>query len=209
MKKLLLLVLMAVLAAAASSVARARIDDQSGPQALIRSATGQVLDEIRHEAIAPGDSARVIDIVNRDILPYVDFDYTTRLALGRYWREATPAQRQALVVQFRTLLIRLYAGALAQLRPDQQIEYPPQHVAPSATDALVRTVALTRSQPVEIDYRLRKTAQGWRVYDLNVLGAWLVQTYREQFGEQIRQSGLDGLIRTLTEQNQALAAPRP
>jgi phospholipid transport system substrate-binding protein len=189
--------------------ASAQIDDKSDPQALIRTATQQVLDEVRSRAIDPNDIPRIMDIVNRDILPYVDFHYTTQLAVGRYWRSATPEQQARLAREFQTLLIHLYSGALAQLRPDQKIEYPPMRVSPTDTDVVVRTIAVTDTQPVEIDYRLRKTAQGWRLYDLNVVGAWLVQTYRQQFGEKIAQSGVDGLIQFLTERNQQLASGKP
>ncbi|AUT64733.1 phospholipid transport system substrate-binding protein [Paraburkholderia steynii] len=183
--------------------------DSSDPQILIKSVTQQVLDEVHTQAIDPSDIPRIMNIVNRDILPYIDFEHTTQLALARYWRTATPAQQQQLVQQFKMLLIHLYSGALAQLKPDQKIDYPPMRVAPTDTDAVVRTIASTNAQPVEIDYRLRKTPQGWRVYDLNVMGAWLVQTYRQQFGETIQQSGIDGLLRFLTDRNQQLASGKP
>jgi phospholipid transport system substrate-binding protein len=208
MKKLVLAAVFSMSFVFGSS-AFAQIDDKTDPQALIRTATQQVLDEVRTRAIEPNDIPRVMDIVNRDILPYVDFQYTTQLALGRYWRTATPAQQQQLSREFQTLLIHLYSGALAQLRPDQKIEYPPMRMAPTDTDVVVRTIAVTDTQPVEIDYRLRKTAQGWRLYDLNVVGAWLVQTYRQQFGEKIQQSGVDGLIQFLIERNQQLASGKP
>ena len=180
--------------------------DSSDPQMLVKTVTQQVLDEVHTRAIDPTDIPRIMSIVNSDILPYIDFEYTTRLALARYWRTATPAQQQELVQQFKLLLIHLYSGALAQLKPDQKIDYPPMRVAPTDTDAVVRTIALTNAQPVEIDYRLRKTPQGWRVYDLNVMGAWLVQTYRQQFGETIQQSGIDGLLKFLNDRNQQLAS---
>ncbi|MCO4878759.1 MULTISPECIES: MlaC/ttg2D family ABC transporter substrate-binding protein [Paraburkholderia] len=183
--------------------------DSSDPQILIKSVTQQVLDEVHKQAIDPSDIPRIMDIVNRDILPYIDFEHTTQLALARYWRTATPAQQQQLTQQFKMLLIHLYSGALAQLKPDQKIDYPPMRVAPTDSDAVVRTIASTNAQPVEIDYRLRKTPQGWRVYDLNVMGAWLVQTYRQQFGETIQQSGIDGLLRFLTDRNQQLASGKP
>lgn len=183
--------------------------DSSDPQILIKSVTQQVLDEVHTQAIDPSDIPRIMNIVNRDILPYIDFEHTTQLALARYWRTATPAQQQQLTQQFKMLLIHLYSGALAQLKPDQKIDYPPMRVAPTDTDAVVRTIASTNAQPVEIDYRLRKTPQGWRVYDLNVMGAWLVQTYRQQFGETIQQSGIDGLLRFLTDRNQQLASGKP
>ncbi|HKU00475.1 MAG TPA: ABC transporter substrate-binding protein [Paraburkholderia sp.] len=183
--------------------------DQSDPQVLIKTATQQVLDEVRTKAIAPDDIPRIRGIVDRDILPYVDFRRTTQLAMGPHWRTATPAQQQQIVEQFQLLLIHLYAGALAQLKPDQQIDYAPLRRAPGDIDVVVRTFAQTSGNPVEIDYRLYKTPQGWRLYDLNVLGAWLIQTYRAQFNEKIQQSGVDGLIQFLSSHNQELEAGKP
>ena len=183
--------------------------DQSDPQALIKTATQQILDEVRDRAIQPDDIPRIMDIVNRDILPYTDFRRTTSLAMGRYWRTATPAQQQEVVKQFKLLLIYTYSGAVGQLHADQRIDYPPFHFAPTDEDVVVRTVADRNGQPVEIDYRLYKTPDGWRLYDLNVLGVWLIQTYRQQFGDKIEQSGVDGLIQFLTERNQQLASSKP
>ncbi|MFL9936556.1 ABC transporter substrate-binding protein [Paraburkholderia sp. RL18-103-BIB-C] len=180
--------------------------DQSEPQLLIKTATQQILDEVRTRAIAPDDIPRIIDIVNRDIIPYTDFHRTTSLAMGRYWRTATPAQQQQLVEQFKMLLIHTYSGAIGQLRPDQRIDYPPIHIAPTDTDVVVRTVATRNGEPAEIDYRLYSTQQGWRLYDLNVLGVWLIQTYRQQFSDKIKESGVDGLIQFLAERNQQLAS---
>ena len=208
MKKLFLISVLSAFFALDSAV-YAQVDDQSNPQALIKTATQKVLDEVRVRAIEPEDIPRITAIVNRDILPYTDFRRTTQLAMGRYWKTATPAQQQQVVEQFKMLLIRLYSGALALLRPDQQIEYPPLHVAQTDTDVVVRTIAMTSGRPVEIDYRLYRTPQGWRVYDLNVLGAWLIQTYRQQFSEQIQQSSVDGLIQFLTERNGQLAHDKP
>jgi phospholipid transport system substrate-binding protein len=205
MKRLFLVfALLASLAPAVPALAGAPVD-QSDPQALIKTATQQVLDEVRTQSIAPDDVARIRSVVDRDILPYVDFRRTTRLSMGRYWRTATPEQQEQLVAQFQLLLIHLYSGALAQLTPDQQIEYLPMRNAPEDTDAVVRTLAQTSGKPVEIDYRLYKTPQGWRLYDLNVLGAWLIQTYRAQFSEKIQEGGIDGLIQFLTSRNQELS----
>jgi phospholipid transport system substrate-binding protein len=180
--------------------------DQSEPQRLIRTATQQILDEVRTQAIAPDDIPRIMDIVNRDIIPYTDFRRTTALTMGRYWRTATPAQQQQLIEQFKMLLIHTYSGAIGQLRPDQRIDYPPIHFAPTDTDVVVRTIAIRNGEPAEIDYRLYSTPQGWRLYDLNVLGVWLIQTYRQQFSDKIRESGIDGLIQFLAERNQQLAS---
>ncbi|CAB3810693.1 MULTISPECIES: MlaC/ttg2D family ABC transporter substrate-binding protein [Paraburkholderia] len=180
--------------------------DQSEPQLLIRTATQQILDEVRTQAIAPDDIPRIMDIVNRDIIPYTDFRRTTSLTMGRYWRTATPAQQQQLIEQFKMLLIHTYSGAIGQLRPDQRIDYPPIHFAPTDTDVVVRTIAIRNGEPAEIDYRLYSTPQGWRLYDLNVLGVWLIQTYRQQFSDKIRESSVDGLIQFLAERNQQLAS---
>jgi phospholipid transport system substrate-binding protein len=180
--------------------------DQSQPQVLIKTATQQILNEVRARAIEPDDISRIMDIVDRDIVPYTDFRRTTAFAMGHYWRTATPAQQQQLVEQFKMLLIHTYSGAIGQLRPDQQIDYPPIHVAPTDTDVVVRTIATRNGEPAEIDYRLYSTPQGWRLYDLNVLGVWLIQTYRQQFSDKIEQSGVDGLIQFLAERNQQLAS---
>jgi phospholipid transport system substrate-binding protein len=195
-------------AVAFGTAAHAQVDDPSDPGAMIRTATQRVLDEVRARAIEPGDIPRITHIANDDIVPHTDLRRTTQLAMGRYWRTATPEQQQQIVEQFRLLLIHTYSGALGQLRPDQQIEYPPLRMSPSDTDVVVRTIATRGGRPVEINYRLYRTPDGWRVYDVNVLGAWLIQTYREQFDEKIRQSGVDGLIRFLAERNAQLGADR-
>jgi phospholipid transport system substrate-binding protein len=186
MKTLSLLTFCAALFAF-SGAAYAQVD-QSEPQRLIKTATQQILDEVRTRAIEPDDIPRIMDIVNRA------------------WRTATPAQQQQLVEQFEMLLIHTYSGAIGQLRPDQQIDYPPTHIAPNDTDVVVRTIAIRNGEPAEIDYRLYSTPQGWRLYDLNVLGVWLIQTYRQQFSDKIQQSGVDGLIQFLAERNQQLAS---
>jgi phospholipid transport system substrate-binding protein len=207
MKRLFFIPILSALFAFAG-VVLAQADDQSDPQALIKTATQQVLDEVRTRAIEPDDIPRIMDIVNRDILPYTDFRRTTSLAMGRYWRTATPAQQQQVVEQFKILLIHTYSGAIGQLRPDQRIDYPPIHIAPTDTDVVVRTIATRNGEPAEIDYRLYKTPQGWRLYDLNVLGVWLIQTYRQQFSDKIQQSGVDGLIQFFNERNEQLASDK-
>ena len=148
---------------------------------------------------------RIGQLVNEKILPYTDFRRTTQLAMGRNWRAATPDQQNAVVEQFKMLLIRTYAGALAQVK-NQEIQYKPFRMNPDDTDTVVRSVVMNNGSPVELDYRLYKTPQGWRVYDINVLGAWLIQAYQQQFNEQIQQHGVDGLIQFLTQRNQQLAA---
>lgn len=191
---------------ASDSSSYVHIEDHTDPGVLIRTATEKVQDELRKRAIDPTDTSRIMDIVNRDILPYTDIRRTTRLAMGRYWHTATPAQQDELTAQFQRLLIHTYSGALGLLTPDQKFQYPDAHGDTDRVDTVVRTIALYNGQPVEIDYRLYRTAKGWRVYDLNLLGVWLVQIYRQQFSDEIGQHGIDGLIATLAARNADMAS---
>ncbi|WP_321888857.1 MlaC/ttg2D family ABC transporter substrate-binding protein [Paraburkholderia bannensis] len=186
--------------------ASAQTVDTSNPDAMVKTITQQVMDQIKGDkSIQSGDITKITQLVNEKILPYTDFRRTTQLAMGRNWRAATPDQQQQVIEQFKMLLIRTYSGALAQVR-DQQIEYKPFRANPDDTDVVVRSTVLNNGQPIELDYRLYKTAQGWRVYDINVLGAWLIQAYQQQFQEKIQQGGVQGLISFLTQRNQQLAA---
>lgn len=205
MKKLLLIPLFAAFLSFAGS-ASAQTVDSSSPDGLVKTVTQQVIDTIRSDkSIQQGDISAVTKLVNEKILPYTDFRRTTQLAMGRNWRTATPEQQSQVVEQFKMLLIRTYSGALAQVR-DQQIQWRPFRSNPDDTDVVVRSVVMNNGSPIELDYRLYKTPQGWRVYDINVLGAWLIQAYQQQFNEQIQQHGVDGLIQFLTQRNQQLAA---
>ena len=180
--------------------------DTSNPDAMIQTVTQQVMSQIKGDkSIQSGDISKITQLVNEKILPYTDFRRTTQLAMGRNWRTATPEQQQQVIEQFKTLLIRTYSGALAQVR-DQEIQYKPFRANPDDTDVVVRSTVMNGGQPIELDYRLYKTPQGWRVYDINVLGAWLIQAYQQQFQEKIQQGGVDGLIQFLTQRNQQLAS---
>ena len=180
--------------------------DTNSPDVMIKTVTNQVLDTIRADkSIRSGDINRITEVVNKQILPYTDFRRTTQLAMGRAWRQATPQQQDQMVEQFKMLLIRTYSGALSQFR-DQQVQFKPFRAAPTDTDVVVRSQVINNGQPVELDYRLYKTPQGWRVYDLNVAGAWLIQAYQQQFAQKINESGVNGLIQFLTDRNQQLAA---
>jgi phospholipid transport system substrate-binding protein len=205
MKKFFLLPFFAMFFAI-SGVASAQTVDTSNPDAMVQQVTQQVIDQIRGDkSIQAGDISKITQLVNEKILPYTDFRRTTQLAMGRNWRTATPDQQAQVTEQFKTLLIRTYSGALAQVR-DQQIQYKPFRANPDDTDVVVRSTVMNNGQPIELDYRLYKTPQGWRVYDINVLGAWLIQAYQQQFQEKIQQGGVDGLIQFLTQRNQQLAA---
>ena len=189
-----------------SSGASAQAVDVNSPDGMIKTVTGQVLDEIKHDSsIKSGDINKITQVVNEKILPYTDFRRTTQLAMGRAWRQASPQQQDQMVEQFKMLLIRTYSGALSQVR-DQTVQFKPFRADPGATDVVVRSTVTNNGQPVELDYRLYKTPQGWRVYDLNVAGAWLIQAYQQQFAEKINQGGVDGLLQFLTQRNEQLAA---
>lgn len=209
MKRFLLIPLFAAFVSFSSAgfaQAPAAVVDTSKADVMIQTVTNQVLDTIRSDSsIKSGDIKRITEVVNEKILPYTDFRRTTQLATGRAWRTATPAQQDQLVEQFKMLLIRTYSGALSQVR-DQQVQFKPFRANPDDTDVVVRSNVMNNGQPLELDYRLYKTPQGWRVYDLNVAGAWLIQVYQQQFTEKVSQSGVDGLIQFLTQRNQQLAA---
>ncbi len=140
------------------------------------------------------------------ILPYVDFQRMTSLAAGRYWREATPEQQKRLTEEFRDLLVYTYAGAIAQIR-DQQLEFKPMRADPADTEVEVRSqVVSSAASRSSSTTALSKAGNSWKIYDINVLGAWLVETYKGNFASEISKGGIDGLIKTLAERNKRLAA---
>jgi phospholipid transport system substrate-binding protein len=173
------------------------------PDALIKRASTEVLDSIRSDkAIQGGDMGKVIALVDSKIMPNVNFTRMTAAVVGRNWRQATPEQQKRLQDEFKTLLVRTYAGALSQVK-DQTINVKPLRAAATDTEVQVRTDVIGRGDPIQLDYRMEKTATGWKIYDLNVLGIWLVDTYRTQFAQEISAKGIDGLIATLVQRNQA------
>jgi phospholipid transport system substrate-binding protein len=158
--------------------------------------------------IQKGNIPRVVDLVEKKIVPYTDMRRTTEMSMGPNWKKATPEQQAQLVSEFKTLLIRTYSGALSQVR-DQTVQFKPLRAAPTDTEVIVRTVVLGRGDPIPLDYRLEKTPAGWKVYDINILGVWLVENYRNQFSNQINQNGIEGLITFLKDRNKALASSKP
>ncbi|MCM5678590.1 ABC transporter substrate-binding protein [Schlegelella sp. S2-27] len=178
---------------------------QQAPDALIREVSQDVIDTARNDkAIQAGDLQRIVALVDAKILPHVNFQRMTASAVGRYWRQATPEQRQRLQEEFKQLLMRTYAGALSQVK-DQQVHMKPMRAAPEDTEVIVRTEVRGKGEPVQVDYRLQKTPAGWKIYDVNVLGVWLVENYRNTFAQEIGQGGIDGLINKLAERNKAAA----
>lgn len=205
MKKLFLAPLLA-LAVTFSGVSHAQSTvDTSTPDGLVRGITSDVMNTVKSDpSLQSGDINKIIALVNEKILPHTDFRRTTQLVMGRYWRQATNDQKEQIEDQFKLLLIRTYSGAIAQVR-NQQIQYLPFRSPADATDVVVRTQVSNNGQQIELDYRLAKTSSGWKVYDLNVLGAWLIQAYQQQFAEQINHNGVQGLLQFLTTRNQQLA----
>jgi phospholipid transport system substrate-binding protein len=195
----------AALLAAGAASAQAPAAAPSAPEVLVRDLSNEVLATIKADkALASGDVNRVQKLVDEKVLPYVEFEKMTRLAVGRGWRQATPEQRAALTREFRTLLVRTYSGALSQVT-DHKVELRPFRAQPADTDVLVRTsVVASRGDPIQLDYRLEKTDAGWKIYDVNILGVWLVENYKTQFASQINAGGVDGLIKTLTDRNRQL-----
>ena len=185
--------------AIAASVALA----QEAPDALVKRVAEEVLQLIKTDPkVQAGDQQRVREVVESKLLPYFDFERITALAMGRNWRQATPEQQKQLVDQFRALLVRTYSGALAQYR-DQTMDYKPLRADAYATEVTVRPEVVRPGQPpVQIDYSMAKSPSGWRVYDVIVGGVSLVTNYRDEFNEQIKNGGVDGLIKTLNTKNQ-------
>lgn len=185
---------------AATPLVRAAADE--APDALIKRISVDVLDNIKADkAVQAGDISRVISLVDSKIMPSVDFTRMTASAVGRTWRQATPEQQKRLQDEFKTLLIRTYSGALAQVK-DQNINVKPMRNAGAAdTEVVVRTEVVGSGDPVQLDYRMEKLPSGWKIYDLNVLGVWLVETYRTQFAQEINAKGMDGLIASLAQRN--------
>ena len=179
------------------------------PNAMMTRVSNEVLELIKGDAaLQGGDINSIMSVVDSKIMPYVNFTRLTASATGPAWRRATPEQRQKLQDEFKILLVRTYAGALKQVS-DQTVEVKPMRAGPDDKEVLVRTQVTGRGDPIQLDYRLERTpgqGAGWKIFDLNVLGVWLVTNYRTQFGEQINQNGIDGLIKALAERNQANAA---
>jgi phospholipid transport system substrate-binding protein len=175
------------------------------PDALVKRISGEVMDAVKADAaIQKGDIGRIVTLVDTKIMPNVNFSRMTSSAVGRYWRQATPEQQKQLQDEFKILLVRTYAGALGEVK-DQTLSFRPLRSRPEDTEVVVRSEVRGRGEPIQLDYRLEKTPQGWKIYDLNVLGVWLVETYRTQFAQEIGAKGIDGLIATLTQRNKASA----
>jgi phospholipid transport system substrate-binding protein len=193
------------MAQATPAAASAPASTQGAPDALVTKVSNEVLDAIRADkSLQAGDLNKLHQLVDQKVLPYVDFEKMTRLAVGRGWRQATPEQRQQLVKEFRMLLTYTYSGALTQIA-DHKVQLQPFRAAPTDTDVVVRTkVVASKGEPIQLDYRLEKGDGGWKIYDMNILGVWLVENYRNSFATELNNGGVDALVKSLSERNRAL-----
>jgi len=174
------------------------------PEAFIKRLSSDVIDAIKADkSLAAGDINKVIVLVDQKVMPSVNFLRMTASAVGPNWRQASPEQQKRLQEEFKTLLVRTYSGALSQFN-DQAIVIKPVRAAPDDKEVVVRTEVRGKGDPIQLDYRVEKAADapaGWRIYNLNVMGVWLVDNYRSQFAQEINAKGVDGLIASLAERN--------
>ena len=182
---------------------------EESPEAMIQRLSDDVLTTIRTDkSLQSADITRVMAVVDSKIMPNVNFTRMTASATGPSWRKATPEQKQRLQTEFKHLLVRTYAGALKQVG-DQTVEVKPMRSSPTDKEVIVRTLVKGKGDPIQLDYRMERApgqGSGWKIYDLNVLGVWLVDNYRPQFAQQLNTGGVDALIKSLSERNQANVA---
>ncbi len=178
------------------------------PDALVRQISVEVIDTARSDkAIQAGELGRILNLVETKVMPHVNFEVVTRSAVGVQWRSATPEQRGKLQTEFKTLLVRVYAGALSQLG-DQTVHVTKTQPVTGSTQVVVQTEVRGKGEPIKLDYRLDKATASetvWKIIDVNVGGLWLVQNYRSQFAQELTKGGIDGLIATLVERNKTAA----
>jgi len=191
-----------VVAAAVAPAAQA----QTAPDAMIKQLSNEVIDSVKADkAIQGGDISKIIALVDAKVLPNLNFQRMTASAVGRNWRAATPEQQKRLQDEFKTLLVRTYAGALTQVK-EQTVALKPFRAAATDTEVVVRTEIKGKGEPIQLDYRLEKADAGWKIYDINVLGVWLVEQYKNSFAQEISAVGIDGLITKLADKNKAAVA---
>jgi phospholipid transport system substrate-binding protein len=182
---------------------------QEGPDALVKRVTDELLTLIKTDKeLQAGNQRKVVEVAEAKVLPHFDFARMTRLAVGRNWQQATDAQKEALVKEFRTLLVRTYSSSLSAYR-NQTIEVKPTKLGPNDKEATVRTAVIQQGgPPIPIDYSMEKEAEGWKVFDVVIDGVSLVTTYRGSFNDQIQKGGIDGLVKTLAERNRSPEPPK-
>lgn len=195
-----------IAALALAALSMPALANDEAPDAFVKRISTDIVESIRADkTVRTGDLSSIVRLVEVKVMPNLNFQRMTASAVGPSWRNATPAQQAKLQEEFKTLLVRTYSGAIAQIN-DQVIVVKPLRYAPEDTELVVRTEIKGRGDPIQLDYRLEKTpgqGAGWKIFNLNVLGVWLVDTYRGQFAQEINVRGIDGLIATLAERNRA------
>ncbi|WP_019452134.1 ABC transporter substrate-binding protein [Cupriavidus sp. BIS7] len=185
------------------TTAHAQVNTNASPDKLVQSAVEGVITKIKTDPeTRAGDLGKITAVVQREFLPYTDFGRTTRLAVGNAWKQATPEQQKTLQEQFTALLVRSYAVSLSQLREQNpKFSYKPAKTGSNANDVVVATRVMNNGDEMLIDYRLQREPEGWRIYDINMMGAWLIEVYRKQFADIVARDGVDGLVKYLTNHN--------
>ncbi|RYG39161.1 MAG: ABC transporter substrate-binding protein [Burkholderiales bacterium] len=182
--------------------------DGSTPDQLIRQLSVEVVEAVKSDKdIQAGNVNKIIALVDAKVMPHVNFQRMTASAVGRFWRQATPDQQAKLQTEFKTLLVRTYAGALTQVK-DQQIGMKPLRAQPTDTEVVVKTEIRGKGDAIQLDYRLEKAGAEWKIYDVNVLGIWLADQYRNSFAQEIGSNGIDGLIKSLADKNARAGAAK-
>lgn len=189
------------------SLAQTAVAAEEGPDQLVKRLSAEIIELAKTDKdVQAGNQKRILELVETKVLPHINFSRMTSLAAGKSWRDATPEQQKKLTDEFRSLLVYTYANTISQIK-DQRVEFKPFRAAPEDTEVEVKSQIIpTRGEPIILNYRLEKTPSGWKIYDISVLGAWLVETYKGNFSAEISKSGIDGLIKTLSEKNKRLAA---
>ncbi len=205
-KKLLSMVALASSLGVVSTGAVAQLAPTTA-DGLVRQISNEVIETVKTDkAMQAGDVAKIVALVDAKVLPHMDFKRMTASAVGRNWRTATPEQQGKLQQEFKTLLVRTYAGALTEVRENTVVTLKPMRAGADDPEVVVRTEVKARGEPLQLDYRLYKDGTAWKVYDMNVLGVWLVEQYKSSFQQEVTAGGIDGLIAKLVERNKKAGA---
>jgi phospholipid transport system substrate-binding protein len=176
--------------------------------AFVKQVSADVIDAVKADkAIQSGDVARIRTLVDAKVMPHVNFQRMTASSVGPQWRSATPDQQKRMLTEFQTLMVNTYSGALTQVK-DQAVVVKPLRATPDQTELVVRSEVRGKGDPIQLDYRLEKVGDGWKIYDVNVGGFWLVDAYKGQFAKDLSAGGLDALITRLAEKNKSLASAK-
>jgi len=179
------------------------------PDAFVRQVSGEIIDAVKADkAIQAGDVGRIRALVDAKVMPHVNFQRMTASSVGPQWRSASPEQQKKMLVEFQTLMVNTYSGALTQVKDQTVVVKPLRAGAAEGSEVVVRSEVRGKGDPIQLDYRLEKAGEGWKIYDVNVGGFWLVEAYKGQFAKDLSAGGIDALIATLTQKNKSLAGAK-